>query len=223
MKKTIAIIPARGNSKRLKDKNTLSLNKIPLVAHSIIYAKKNSNIISDIYVTTDDPKIKKIALEYGVNVIDRPTELSGDFEPTISALQHALSTMEQEITNVILLQPTNPLRPENLIQDCFEVFERLKLSSLFTVSQNHYKLGKIRDDKFFPFNYKVGQRSQDMEALHFENGLLYIVSAKKILEGEIITGDSFPFILDHIFANVDIDHQEDLEYAQYIIQKYHNK
>ena len=84
--RTIAIIPARGGSKRLPNKNIKMLNGIPLIAHSINYARANSNIIDEVYVTTDNDAIKKVALNYGAKVIDRPKELSGDLEPTISVL-----------------------------------------------------------------------------------------------------------------------------------------
>ena len=96
--KNIVIIPARGGSKRLPNKNVLDLGEIPLIAHSILYAQKNSSIIDEIYVSTDDDKIAAIALQYGAKVIDRPEHLSGDFEPTVSALKHVLESIE---TNVI--------------------------------------------------------------------------------------------------------------------------
>src|SRR3970282_3047410 len=118
--KNIAIIPARGGSKRLPEKNILSLGGIPLIAHSILFAQKNSSIVSDIYVSTDDEAIEKVALQYGAKVIDRPKSLSGDFEPTITAVQHVLGNISCIIDNVILLQPTNPLRPENLLEEAFE-------------------------------------------------------------------------------------------------------
>lgn len=63
MNKTIAIIPARGGSKRLPKKNILTLGEIPLMAHSILYAKKH-NFIEEVYVSTDDAAIKKVALNY---------------------------------------------------------------------------------------------------------------------------------------------------------------
>ncbi len=84
--KTIAIIPARGNSKRLPNKNIKLLGGIPLLVHSINYAKQH-DFIDAIYVSTDDQDIKEIALQYGALVIDRPKELSGDLEPTVSALK----------------------------------------------------------------------------------------------------------------------------------------
>ncbi|RXR17752.1 acylneuraminate cytidylyltransferase family protein [Flavobacterium amnicola] len=217
MNKTIVIIPARGGSKRLPEKNIKLLNGIPLVAHSILYAKANSEIIEEVYVSTNDEKIKEIALLYGAKIIDRPAELSGDLEPTASALKHVLQNIN-EVNNVILLQPTNPLRPANLLQEAFEVFLKNDCDSLFTVSRNHQKFGKIEANRFIPFNYKIGQRSQDLDPLYFENGLLYISKAKLILNKDTITSENaFPLIVDHPFVNVDIDTQEDFNYAEYLI------
>lgn len=219
--KTIVIIPARGGSKRLPNKNILNLGGIPLIAHSINYAKNNSEIIDDIYVSTDNSEIKKIALEFGAKVILRPEELSGDFEPTVSALKHILENCQDEVENVVLLQPTNPLRPESLLKDAFQKFLDIKKDSLFTVSRNHHKFGTIKEEKFYPYNYTFGQRSQDLEPLYFENGLLYITKSKLILDDKIIDQEAYPMIVNHIFANIDIDTQDDFDYAEYLF-KIHN-
>jgi CMP-N-acetylneuraminic acid synthetase len=220
--KTIAIIPARGNSKRLPGKNTKFLGGIPLLAHSIKYAQQFS-FIDEIYVTTDHSEIKNIALQFGAKVIDRPTEISGDFEPTVSALKHVLESISDEVENVILLQATNPLRPENLLEEAFQIYLNSNSDSLFTVSRNHDKLGKIVNDTFEPFNYTIGQRSQDLEPLFFENGLLYISKANLIKNDVIISEKAFPLEVNHIFAKVDIDTQEDFDYAAYLYQKQINK
>jgi CMP-N-acetylneuraminic acid synthetase len=221
--KTIAIIPARGGSKRLPNKNVLSLGEIPLIAHSILFAKKNNTIIDDIYVSTDNEIIKNIALQYGAKVIDRPDKLSGDLQPTVTALKHVLENIDLMPENIVLLQPTNPFREKNLLEKCFEVYIEKNADSLFTVSKNHQKLGKINNNCFDPFNYKIGQRSQDLEPLYFENGLLYICKSKLILEEKIISETAFPFVVNHIFANIDIDTQEDFDYAAYIHQKFINQ
>jgi CMP-N-acetylneuraminic acid synthetase len=218
--KTIAIIPARGGSKRLPNKNIYLLGGIPLVAHSILYAQKNKSIVDEIYVSTDDATIKKIALQYGAKVIDRPKSLSGDFEPTVTALKHVLESLDFEVENVILLQPTNPLREENLLEEAFKIYQEQNCDSLFTVSRNHQKLGKIVNNEFVPFNYEIGQRSQDLEPLYFENGLLYISKAKLIMKDKIISETAFPYEVNHIFANIDIDTQEDLDYAEYLFNKF---
>lgn len=218
--KNIAIIPARGGSKRLPQKNIKLLDGFPLLSFSILFAQANSEIIDEIYVSTDDEDIKNIALKYGAKVIDRPKDLSGDLEPTVSALKHVLQSIDSEVDNVVLLQATNPIRPKNLLKEAFEIYQKENSNSLFTVSRNHKKFGKITDQKFIPYNYKIGQRSQDIEPLYFENGLLYITKASLILEDIIISEDAFPFEIDHIFASVDIDTQEDFDYAEYLYHKH---
>lgn len=212
--KTIVIIPARGGSKRLPRKNIKNLEGIPLIAHSINYAKQFS-FIDEIYVSTDDVEIKEIALKFGAKVIDRPYDISGDFEPTVSALKHVLHSISNEVDNIILLQATNPLRPENLLQIAFDIFQK-GYHSLFTVTRNNQKLGKIVSNRFIPFNYEIGQRSQDLEPLYFENGLLYISKACLIMNNVIINEESYPMEVNHPFANVDIDTQEDFDYAEYL-------
>ncbi|WP_339836286.1 acylneuraminate cytidylyltransferase family protein [uncultured Flavobacterium sp.] len=218
MTKTIAIIPARGGSKRLPKKNINLLGEIPLIAHSILFAKKHA-FIEEVYVSTDDKEIKKIALQYGAIVVDRPLSLSGDFETTVSALKHVLETVDEQVENVVLLQATNPLRPEKMLAEAFQLFQEQECDSLFTVSQKHHKLGKINNNKFEPFNYEIGQRSQDLEPLYYENGLLYITKAKLILDDIIISENAFPYQINHIFATLDIDTQEDFEYAEYLYNK----
>jgi CMP-N-acetylneuraminic acid synthetase len=217
--KKIAIIPARGGSKRIPEKNIQLFGGLPLLVHSIQYAVANSEIIDDIYVSTDNATIKATALAYGAKVIDRPASLSGDLEPTVTALKYVLETIDDSVDSVILLQPTNPLRPQNLLKEAFEIYKKGNHNSLFTVTRNYQKFGKIKNSKFIPFNYSIGQRSQDLEPIFFENGLLYITKASLILENSIISETAFPLEMDHIFGSVDIDTKEDLDFAEYLYQK----
>ena len=222
--KNIAIIPARGGSKRIPEKNIKLFAGLPLLAHSILYAQQNETLIDEIYVSTDIIEIKKIAIQYGAKVIDRPEHLSGDLEPTITALKHVLESIDcSDVESVVLLQPTNPLRPQDLLKQAFEIYNNSNCDSLFTVSRNYQKFGKITANKYHPFNYTIGQRSQDLEPLFFENGLLYITKADLILNGIIISENAFPFEVDHIFAKVDIDTFEDLDYADFINKMVNDK
>jgi N-acylneuraminate cytidylyltransferase len=220
--KTIVIIPARGGSKRLQQKNIKFFGEIPLLAHSILYAQANNDIVDEIYVSTDDEEIKRVAIQFGAKIVNRPQSLSGDLEPTVSALKNVLEQIDDKVENVILLQATNPLRPVNLLKEAFEVYKKKKMDSLFTVSQSYQKLGKIENNKFIPFNYTIGQRSQDLEPLFYENGLLYISKAKLILESKILSENAFPLKMNHIFATVDIDDQNDFDYAEYLLYKNNN-
>lgn len=214
--RNVVIIPARGGSKRLPDKNIRLLGGVPLVAHSILYAQANPDLVSEIYISTDSAQIADIAQQYGAKVIDRPESLSGDQEPTVTALKHAVQQLGN-VNNIILLQPTNPLRPKNLLAAAFEIYRAEKCNSLFTVTRNYHKFGRISDGRFIPFNYSIGQRSQDLEPLYFENGLLYIAGAENIMNNVLISDDAYPMIVDHVYATVDIDTETDFEYAQFLM------
>ncbi|MDX1828183.1 MAG: acylneuraminate cytidylyltransferase family protein [Lutibacter sp.] len=216
--KTIAIIPARGGSKRLPNKNLLPLNGIPLIVHSINYAKENN--IDKIVVSTEDRTIKDIALKNNVEVLDRPKHLAEDNATTVSVMKHVLEHNKEIFDTVILLQPTNPLRPVNLLKEALQKFKEGNYDSLMTVTRNHQKFGKIVHDRFEPYNYNIGQRSQNLEPLYYENGLLYITKASLVLENKILGENNHPFIVNHPFASVDIDTKEDFEYAAYLMKRH---
>jgi len=217
--KLLFIIPARGGSKRLPGKNIKSLMGKPLLAYSIEFAQQHIEFQSDIVVSTDDTAIKKIALDNGALVIERPIIFSGDLVPTIDVMIHVLSSFKN-VDWVVLLQPTNPLRPQNLLRDALKILETDNYDSLMTVTENLQKFGRIKENTFVPYNYTLGQRSQDMEPLYFENGLLYISKPKIILEGKLLGNHAYPMIVNHPFAHVDIDTLEDFEYAEYLAKKY---
>ncbi|MCA0131972.1 acylneuraminate cytidylyltransferase family protein [Winogradskyella alexanderae] len=218
--KSIIIIPARGGSKRLPGKNLKLLSGKPLIEYSLNYARANSDDNTEIVVTTNDEDIKNFVLKKGIEVIDRPEAISKDDSTTVSALKHVLETMGESYEYVILLQPTNPFRPNTLLNETVGVFKNGNYDSLMTVSLNDKKLGKIKDDRFIPYTYKMGQRSQDLEPLYFENGLLYISKTELILNNQILGHKNYPFIVNHPFASVDIDTQEDLNYAEFVAKTY---
>lgn len=217
-KRNLIVIPARMGSKRLPGKNTKLLGGLPLVLHSINYAKNNKKVSDVIVVTTDDPKVENIALSAGVKVIKRPAYLSTDHTTTVSVLKHIIEVIK-EVDNIILLQPTNPLRPDNLLREAWSVYNSGTYDSLLTVSKTDIKIGKIDQNKYVPLNYEMGQRSQDLDPVYFENGLLYITRASCILNGNILGEDNFAFIVNHPYSRVDIDTQEDLDYAEFLFQK----
>ncbi|MGV4438318.1 cytidylyltransferase domain-containing protein [Ornithobacterium rhinotracheale] len=217
--KNIVIIPARGGSKRLPEKNIKILGGKPLLTHSIDYAKTFS-FIDDIVVSTDCKNIKKVAEQSNVKIIDRPAELAGDMTSTIEVLQHAVTYLKlNDEDNVILLQATNPLRPQSLLKDAIEIYIENEIESLFTVSRDNHKLGKIKNNKFSPFNYKFGMRSQDMEPLFYENGLLYITKKHLIDKGIIMNEKSYPLFVEGHLGNVDIDDQYDFDFAEFVLTK----
>ena len=223
--KYITIIPARGGSKRFPGKNTHVLNGTPLICHSIEYSLKNP-MIQGTYVTTDYEDIKNISRVSGAEIIDRPAELADDYATTAAAMKHAVQYLLDKGVDfdfVVLLQATNPLRPKNLLNEAIDIIEQWKNDSLFTVNRSEKKLGKIIDNKFVPWNYHFGQRSQDLNPLFYENGLLYITS-KELLLQEIIEGPTaYPLVVNHPFGEVDIDTVEDFRYAEFMLNQYRDE
>lgn len=220
--KYITLIPARGGSKRFPGKNIYPLNEKPLICHSIDFSKSNACICGT-FVSTEAESIKQISEDAGAIVIKRPIELSGDYVTTAAVMKHAVQYLLEngfEFDFVVLLQATNPLRPKALLDDALEIIEKGNNDSLFTVSRSEKKLGKIVDGRFVPWNYHFGQRSQDMEPLFYENGLLYI-SSKELLLQEIIEGPTaYPLVVNHPFGDVDIDTEDDFRYAQFLLKQF---
>jgi N-acylneuraminate cytidylyltransferase len=218
--KNIAIIPARGGSKRLPGKNYKTFGKHPLLAHSILYALRFPEIIDAVVVSTDDDDLAAIAKAYGAEISMRPHHLAGDHEPVITALQHTLRNHTKSWDNVFLLQPTNPLRPSNLLPEAYEAFVDSHVESLISVSLLKEKFGEIVGNSFQPANYAMGQRSQDLKPLYKENGLLYITKSEAILKGKILTTTNCAYVTNSPFDNVDIDTETDFVFAETLLKKY---
>ena len=112
-KRVLGLIPARGGSKGIKNKNIIEVNGVPLIAYTVIEAGK-SRYLDDVVVTTDSQRIKSISESYGAQVpFLRPIELAGDSSATLEAVLHAVRSLEsmgQSYDIVVLLQATSPLR-----------------------------------------------------------------------------------------------------------------
>ena len=213
----LCVIPARAGSKRLKGKNNRELKGKPLIGYSIEYAQ--GQIGGDILVSTDDAQSKEIALSYGVEVMDRPADLAQDDTTTLAVLEDILSKTSKEYNWLVLLQPTNPLRPATLFDECWNRLIETKASSLLTVSLNTKKIGEIAKDCFKPLTYAYGQRSQDLQPNYYENGLLYIASVEQLKRGVLLNEASLAVVVDHPYATVDIDDQQDWDWAEFLLSR----
>ena len=219
------VIPARGGSKRFPGKNIVNFNGKPLIAHSIEYAISNG-FNGKIWVNTDSSLIANISIEHGAQVTLRTKELAGDYIPTVDVLKYQLLFFKHNkipCDAIILLQATNPIRPDGCLRDGIKLYEQYNRSSLATFTKLNKKFGLKNNNVFFPQNYKTGDRLQDIKSSYYENGLLYITSTNAIIKGDIVTKDVYPFIIDSIESIIDIDEPNDLILAQFVFNQLEKK
>ncbi len=219
----IAFIPARGGSKRLPGKNIKLFAGQPLINYSIAYAKYHG--IEKIVVSTDSNEIGEIADKNGVEILLRPAEISGDNASTSDAAKHCIEHYTNQgisFNSFITLQPTNPLRPENLLKEAYKCFTEKECDSVISVNLNKHKIGKIDKGFYKPESYKTETRSQDLEPLFFENGLIYITRPEKVLAGDLFGKKIQTVETEELFGMADIDTLLDFELCEFLYKKYFN-
>ena len=223
----LIIIPARSGSKGIKNKNIKRLNKKELIKYTLDSCK-NINIPNKFIIVSSDNKfINKIAEEYGFyhNYV-RPKSLAKDSSKIQDAVLHVSSWVEKKfnkkVENIILLQPTSPLRKIIDIEKSFKHFKRLNLDSLVSVTpviQSMYDIGEIRNNKLKKIikDNKIFQRQQEKKSFYFIDGSIYIASLNFIKRNKsFLNKDSYPFVLKRKYS-IDIDDNEDFSVAEKII------
>ena len=216
-KNIIAIIPARGGSKGIPKKNIINFLGKPLMVHSIDYAK-SSNLISDIYLSTDDSDIAKIGLDNGAKIINRPLSISGDEAPTESALLHVLENINNKPDVIILLQPTSPLRPKNNLDKVFEHFFSNNYDSLLSISPTHRFFWKINEANAIPkydFNNRPRRQDIKLEDINYiENGSLYISTYENLINNNNRLGGNIGYVIFDEKYSYEIDSITDLKFLE---------
>ncbi|WP_068547297.1 cytidylyltransferase domain-containing protein [Thalassotalea crassostreae] len=225
--KCIALIPARGGSKRLPNKNVLALNGSPLIAWTI-RAALASQYISKVYVTTDCQKIADVAIKYGAEVpFIRPDYLSSDTATSNDVLLHAIDKVGlSEGDSIMLLQPTSPLRSTLHIDESIELFRKRKAGGVVSVCQcEHSPLwsNTLPSDNsmgdFLPPNL-ISKRSQDIPKYFRLNGAIYLYGVKGVKENNGIYYDSSVFAYEmKSIDSVDIDESIDFKLAQVLLNE----
>jgi CMP-N,N'-diacetyllegionaminic acid synthase len=214
----LAIIPARGGSKRLPRKNVLDLNGKPLIVYSIESGLK-SKYIDKIIVTSDDEEILRISKEFGANIIKRPNELASDTAPSFNAIKHTIENVNK-YDYIILLQPTSPLRSAKQIDEAIELLETKKANAVVSVCEMEHSplwsntLPQDGSMQGFLRDEVLNKRSQDLEKYYRLNGAIYICKTDKLLEEEsfFLKENIYSFVMDRE-SSVDIDEEIDFKIA----------
>ena len=220
----LAIIPARGGSKGIPQKNIKLLKGRPLITYTIEAAKK-SKIFDRIVVSTDDRKIEKVSIRCRAEVIKRPKRLALDTASTESAILHALEWLEKNKNykpDIIgLLQPTSPLRNYKDIKGAYKKFINEKLDSLLSVTGNAIFIWQTRQDRFKPINYNYlhRPRRQDMRHQFKENGAIYFTKYNIFMKYKNRLGGKIGYFVLNEARSMDIDSPVDLLVAENILNR----
>lgn len=226
--RVLAIIPARGGSKGLKNKNILELNGHPLIAYSI-EAALLSKYINKVICSTDSIDIKKIAIKYGAEApFLRPKKISGDLSTDLECFEHAIDWLKKnenyEPDLIVQLRPTSPLRTISMIDEAIKImlqndaYTSLRAichpqhtpHKMWVLNENNSMspLLKLKNNKE-PFN----TNRQLLPEVFIQTGSIDITRTSTIKKLKSMTGKKiFPYIVNESYF-VDIDDIEMLRIA----------
>lgn len=223
-KLSIAIIPARGGSKGVPQKNIQPLNRIPLICHTISAAIQSQSF-DQIIVTSDDDQILEIAGQYPITLIKRSAELAQDDTKSIDVVLDAFTQNNQDIQNTIctLLQPTSPLRTYINIQEAMHLFLSSDCKSVVSVCESsHHPYKSMTLDSKNNLVALVGHQHlesprQTLPKAYYPNGAIYIAQASDIQKtNQLVISPIIPYIMTPE-TSLDIDSPQDFKIAEYLI------
>lgn len=222
---SIAIIPARGGSKRLPNKNILPLVGKPLIRWTT-QAALASGEFDMVLVSTDSQAIADIAMQDSDVIFPglRPVELASDTATTNDVISHVVQWVEENyamVDMVAVLQPTSPLRTAQHIKEAVELYKNKKATAVVSVCEMEHPVQYCnrlpKDNSLNGFiTPSVNKRSQDLEPFYRLNGAIYLFDRQLVgnLSG-IYCEDSYAYLMDKK-SSVDIDDEFDFLLAEAI-------
>lgn len=226
-KKVLAIIPARGGSKRLPRKNVLEIAGKPLIAWTIEAAKK-SEFVDDVVVSTDCNEIADVSMEYGANIpFLRPEYLSNDTATTNDVVMHTVENHEFGVFDYyIILQPTSPMRTALDINDAIKLITEDDLDGVISVCECEHSplwsntLPKNQTLNSFLPNNLEGVRSQELPTYYRLNGSLYLFKHEALVRNKgIFYSDKVKALIMPSERSVDIDNMFDFKIAKALLDE----
>jgi CMP-N,N'-diacetyllegionaminic acid synthase len=222
--KLLAVITARGGSRRLPRKNVLTFAGKPLIAWTI-EAGLQSKYVDRVIVSTDDEEIAEISRSHGAEVpFMRPQELSNDTASSTDVIRHAVKALEnneQKFGYLLYLQPTSPLRTSDHIDEAVALMIQKEANGVIGVTAMNHPIEwsnilpeNLSMDGFISKNNQE-KRSQDFPQRYCVNGAIYLCKKKSVIEGDgsFFKEGSYAYKMDPV-DSVDIDTQKDFLVAE---------
>ena len=220
----LAIIPARGGSKRLPNKNILELRGEPLIAWTI-KASLDAKYLDKIIITSDSDAILKVAGRYDVGLIKRPSVLAKDSSRSCEVVEHAILQLNTQYDYIVLLQPTSPLRTSQHINEAIQLLLDKKADAIISVCEvDHSPLwcNTLPEDGNmcgFLSGFAQNKRSQDLSQYFRLNGAIYICKTENFLTNKsFFLNNCFAYKMDK-HQSVDIDDEYDFSLAEVFLNK----
>lgn len=226
----IAIIPARGGSKRIPRKNIRSFFGKPIIAYSI-EAALQSNLFDEVMVSTDDPEIAEIAITWGAKVpFFRSEKNSNDFSSTFEVIEEVL--MEYNRKNILpvficCIYPCAPFVKETHLIESFDKLRSGHFDTVFPIVRYSTPIQRalmIQNEKVQMIDTNNSLvRTQDLVPSFYDAGMFYWCSSKKLLQNKKIISDNSSYIEIDEFESQDIDNESDWKIAELkyeILQKF---
>lgn len=214
--KNLFIIPARSGSKGIPDKNLKLICGVPMFVWSIVHAKYLANTKDTICVSSDSWDYLKIAEKWGVDIIKRNTKLSTDDASTESVMEDVVNRYNfEEQDNIILLQPTSPLRSKETLNKFTKLFLNNVESALTVKETTNFEWISLEKDKFKPL-YKSREPRQKMNPRYEENGSIYYTKMKYFKKYKNRVSNNSKIVIQNSIESIDIDSIDDLNLAQSI-------
>jgi pseudaminic acid cytidylyltransferase len=224
----VALIPARGGSKRIPRKNLRPFAGLPIIAHSI-RAAHDARVFDRVIVSTDDDEIAAVAREHGAEVpFRRPPELSGDFVATNDVLRHAIEWLRAagcDVQFLCCLYPTAPFVTPEFLREGLAKLEASHYSYCFSVTAYGFPIQRAvritaegAVEACEPQHFLT--RSQDLEPRYHDAGQFYWGRAQAFVDGVVMFSPAaLPLILPRFLVQ-DIDTEEDWERAELMYRAY---
>ena len=215
----IGIIPARGGSKGILNKNIQHVNGIPLIVRTI-RALSQAIDLNNIYVSTDSDEIAEIARNNGARIIIRPSEIAGDTATSESAILNAIDVLEDKETPcdiIVFAQCTSPFISSEEVNEAISMIKSGDYQSVFSAKLNHSFLWKLTSDReMLGVNHdknKQRQRRQDLEDNFLETGAFYVFKADTFKNTQNRFCGKTGAIISRV-NSIEIDEESDLVLAE---------
>ncbi len=216
--KNIAIIPARGGSKRIPKKNIRNFLGKPIIAYSI-EAAINSGLFNEVMVSTDDKEIAEIAIKYGAKVpFLRSAKNSDDFATTVDVIKEVLNIYSTKFDNACCIYPTAPFVNNISLGQAYNKLIKYKYDSVFPIVPYSYPIQRSLETKgekiSMVWKEHIDSRSQDLEKRFHDAGQFYWFNIPVFLNKEVLFTDNTGYLEMNELVVQDIDTDLDWKLAE---------